>query len=70
MICCNLLTLKVGSETSLLECAVEQMLMRDKVLFGRIVMVVYGHSFDWKFLDILFTRKVTFLVTAVCRRHT
>lgn len=32
-------------------------------------MVVYGHSCDCKFLDILFTRKGTALVSEVCRRH-
>jgi len=43
--------------------------MRDELPLGRIVMVVYGHSCDWKFLDILFTRKGTALVSEVCRRH-
>jgi hypothetical protein len=50
-----------------LECAIEQMLMRDELPLGRIVMVVYGRSCDWKFLDILFTSEGTTLVTEVCR---
>jgi hypothetical protein len=45
------------------------MLVRDELPLRRIVMVVYGHSCDWKFLDILFTRKGTALVSEVCRRH-
>jgi len=68
MICYHFLTLEVGSET-FLECAIEQMLMRDELPVGRIVMLVYGDSCDWKFLDSLFTRKGTALVTEVCRRH-
>lgn len=43
--------------------------MGDELPLGRIVMVMYGHSCDWKFLDTLYTRKGPALVAEVCRRH-
>jgi hypothetical protein len=61
MNCYNSLALEV-SQKPLLRMHNWTDVNRDELQLERIVVVVYGHSCDWKFLDILVTRTGTTLV--------